>query len=154
MIDKTLLISPDGMFLFWEKHMFWGYIFPVLMGFFSVFCIQIYSRIGGMRNIKMHTAFLCAAFSAMGNLWGWAHMVRTPAMIPFYGCGVGMAAAVMSRIYAIVKDQRTRWRVPLPRVIWKGNVVEIQALMERMKLAAEQSLAESRPQGVASSRAA
>jgi hypothetical protein len=136
MIDKTLTIPPNGVLLFYGKYVFWSYFFPAFMGFFSVLCIQIYSRIGGMRNIKMHTAFLCAAFSAMVNLWGWAHMVRTPAMIPFYGCGVGSAAAVMSRIFAIIKDQRTRWKVPLPRVIWKGNAAEIQALMDRMKMAA------------------
>jgi hypothetical protein len=149
MIDKTLMIPPDGMLLYTAKHVFWSYFFPAFMGFFSVVCIQIYSRIGTMRNIRMHTAFLCAAFSAMVNLWGWAHMVRTPAMIPFYGCGVGSAAAMMSRIFAIVKDQRTRWKVPVPRVIWKGNVAEIQALMERMKMAAE-----PRPQEAVASRAA
>ncbi len=136
MIDKTLMIPSDGMLWFYGKHVFWNYVFPAFMGFFSVLCIQIYSRVGSMRNIKMHTAFLCAAFSAMINLWGWAHMVRTPAMIPFYGCGVGSAAAVMSRIAAIIKDQRTRWKVPVPRVIWKGNAAEIQALMDRMKMAA------------------
>ena len=136
MVDKTLLIPPDGALLFNLKQAFWGYFFPILMGFFSVVCIQVYSRIGTMRSIQAHTAFLCAAASAMVNLWGWAHMARTPAMIPFYGCGVGAAAAMMSRIFAIIKDQRTRWRVPVPRVIWKGNAAEIQALMERMKMAA------------------
>src|SRR5580704_13147304 len=119
MVDKTLLIPPQGAVLFHAQQIFWHYMFPVVMGFLSVVCIQIYSRVGGMRNIKTHTAFLCAAFSAMVNLWGWSHMVRTPAMIPFYGCGVGAAAAVMSRIAAIVKDQRTRWKLTLPRVIWK-----------------------------------
>jgi hypothetical protein len=136
MVDKTLLIPPEGALVFHAQQAFWGYVFPILMGFISVVCIQIYSRIGTLRNIKMHTAFLCAAISAMVNLWGWAHMARTPAMIPFYGCGVGVAAAVMSRIFAIIKDQRTRWKVPVPRVIWKGNAAEIQALMERMKMAA------------------
>jgi hypothetical protein len=135
MIDKTL-IPPDGMFLFQAKQTFWLYFFPLLMGFTSVACIQVYSRIGMMRNIKMRTAFLCASTAAMINLWGWAHMARTPTMIPFYGCGVGLAAAVMSQIFAIIKKQRTPWKWQVPHVVWKGNVAEIEALKERMRAAA------------------
>jgi hypothetical protein len=115
---------------------FWSYVFPVFMGFFSVFCIQVYSRVGNLRDIKVHTAFLCAGVSAMVNLWGWAHMARTPAMIPFYGCGVGLAAAVMSRIFAIIKERRTPLKLPLPKIIWKGNTNEIEAFRKRVKMAA------------------
>jgi hypothetical protein len=89
-----------------------------------------------LRDIKMHTAFLCAGTAAMINLWGWSHMIRTPAMIPFYGCGVGLAAAMMSRMFAIVQQQRTRWKVKVPRVIWKGNLAEIEAIKARMQRAA------------------
>lgn len=140
MIDNSLIVPPDAAFWFYAKQAFWTYMFPAWMGFFSVLCIQVYTRIGIAGNVKMHSAFIWAAISAMANLWGWAHLVRTPSMIPFYGCGVGVAAAMMSRIFAIIKDPRTRWKVPVPRVIWKGNTAEIQALMERMR-AAQQSMA-------------
>jgi len=136
MVDKTLLISPNGVFLFHLKQLFWAYVFPVFMGLFSVVSVQVYSRVGSVRDIKMHTAFLCASTAAMINLWGWSHMIRTPAMIPFYGCGVGLAAAMMSRMFAIVQQQRTRWNVKVPRVIWKGNRAEIEAMKARMQRAA------------------
>jgi len=57
-------------------------------------------------------------------------------MIPFYGCGVGLAAAVMSRIFAIIKERRTPLKLPLPKIIWKGNTNEIEAFRKRVKMAA------------------
>ena len=119
MVDNTLALSQNALLWFHAKQIFWLYLFPVIMGFVSVLCMQIYMRVGQMGNVKARTAFLLAAGSAMINVWGWAHMARTPAMIPAYGCGVGSMAALMTRVYAIALHQR--WGLRVPTVIWKGN---------------------------------
>jgi hypothetical protein len=119
MIDKTLLLPPDAALWFHAKEYFWLYLYPLIMGFVSVLCMQVYMRVGQLGGVKARTAFLIAAGSAMVNLWGWAHMARTPAMIPFYGCGVGLMAALMTRVHALVMVRR--WGLRMPKVIWNGT---------------------------------
>jgi hypothetical protein len=139
-VDKTLLLNPEGVIWFQTKQIFWMYVFPMIMGFLGVLCIQIYQRVGQVQNVTSKIAFLCAGCSAMLNLWGWAHMVRTPAMIPFYGCGVGLMAAMMAKVHAIVIQQY--WGLKLPRVIWKGDSIGIAELQVRVREMRARSVAQ------------
>ena len=49
-----------------------------------------------------------AALVSMVSLFGWIMMVRGIQMIPFYGCGFGLACAMMSRIYAMTTPVHPR----------------------------------------------
>jgi len=54
-------------------------------------------------------------------------------MIPFYGCGFGLASAMMSRVYAITTPVHPWLKIPLPRVIWRGDTDGIAKLKEALR---------------------
>jgi hypothetical protein len=65
-------------------------------------------------------------------------MVRGVQMIPFYGCGFGLASAMMSRIYAvtmpvIAMPNYPRLRIRILRVIWRGDTAGIQKLQQAQR---------------------
>jgi hypothetical protein len=70
---------------------------------------------------------------SMVSLFGWTLMVRRAPMIPFYGCGFGLASAMMSRVYAITMPVHRRLKMPLPRIIWRGDSDGIAKLKEALR---------------------
>jgi phosphoglycerol transferase MdoB-like AlkP superfamily enzyme len=126
----TSLISPEIVFWVQVKRCFWAYLFPVILGFVNVIAMRIYMQAGVAKNIRPWTAFWCAALASTITLFGWRMAARTISMIPLYGCGVGLAAVVTSRIFAITTRM---WHgLRLPGVVWKGDGAAIAALRERM----------------------
>jgi hypothetical protein len=69
----------------------------------------------------------------MVSLAGWVMMVRGMHMIPFYGCGVGLASAMMSRVYVVTVAMHPRWKIRILRVIWRGNATAIHQLQEALR---------------------
>ncbi len=69
----------------------------------------------------------------MVSLFGWMLMVRRAPMIPFYGCGFGLASAMMSRVYAITMPVHRRLKIPIPRVIWRGDTEAIETLKKALR---------------------
>jgi hypothetical protein len=68
----------------------------------------------------------------MMSLFGWVMMVRGVHMIPFYGCGVGLASVLMSRIYAVLAPRHPHLKIRTLRIVWRGD----QAGMEEVQKAA------------------
>ena len=64
----------------------------------------------------------------MISLFGWIMMVRGIQMIPFYGCGFGLASAMMSRVYAVTTPVHPRLKMRILRVIWRGDTEGIEQL--------------------------
>jgi hypothetical protein len=60
-------------------------------------------------------------------------MVRSIQMIPFYGCGVGLASAMMSRIYAITMPIHPRLKMRMVRVIWRGDTEGVAQLTRTLR---------------------
>ena len=69
----------------------------------------------------------------MISLFGWIMMVRGMQMIPFYGCGFGLASAMMSRIYAITTPVHPRLKMRIMRVIWRGDTEGIEKLQQALR---------------------
>ena len=69
----------------------------------------------------------------MISLFGWVTMVRFIGMIPLYGCGVGLASAMMSRIYAVTMPVHPKLKMPIIRVIWRGDTEGIQKLQQALR---------------------
>jgi hypothetical protein len=74
----------------------------------------------------------------MVSLFGWMVMVRRVEMIPFYGCGVGLASAMMSRIYAvtmpvIAMPGYRRLKIRVIRVTWRGDTKGIEQLQQALR---------------------
>ena len=67
------------------------------------------------------------------RMFGWVMMVRGIQMVPFYGCGVGLASAMMSRVYAITLPVHPRLKMPVPRVIWRGDTEGIEKLRQALR---------------------
>src|SRR4051812_39545927 len=105
MIDHTLAISPIGMFVFQLKQWFWLYVWPMLAGFMTILGYQVFSRVVAMGTAKWPVTFLLSSCASMMSLFGWVMMVRGVWMIPFYGCGVGLASVLMSNIFAITSPR-------------------------------------------------
>jgi hypothetical protein len=93
---------------------------------------------------KWPVIFLLASVVSMISLFGWVTMVRSMEMIPFYGCGVGLASAMMSRIYAITMPMHPRLKLRTIRVIWRGDAEGIERFLQALRArAAAQSVAGS-----------
>jgi hypothetical protein len=59
-------------------------------------------------------------------------------MIPFYGCGVGLASALSSRVYAVTLPEIAmpgypRVKIRVIRVIWRGDAAGIQKLQQALR---------------------
>ena len=116
-----------------------AYVFPVLVGFLSIAAYQLYSRIsvGAMYGTKTSkAAVFTASFAAASiSLAGWSFIIRSPAMIPLYGVGVGCANVVMSQVVAIVLTKHARFRVRYPKVIWRSDEAGRAELAAHMRKA-------------------
>ena len=135
MIDSTLGAPSVPIVLFHIKQIFWLNVWPMMVGFVTIFCYQIYSRIAVSGARSKLLVFLLSSIASMFAVFGWATIVRSTQMIPLYGCGVGLASVLMSQIYA-VSLPRHRWlRVPFPKVIWRSDQAAIRRLQESMTAA-------------------
>lgn len=142
MIDHTLVISPTGAILFHLKQGFWLYAWPMMIGFLTILGYQALGRVVMMGTLKWPLVFGLGSVVSMVSLVGWVMMVRGMNMIPFYGCGVGLASAMMSRVYAITLPVVSmRWfpqlRIRVLRVTWRGDAAGIEELQQALRARAE-----------------
>ncbi len=135
MIDHTLVISPWGALLFHLKQGFFLYAWPMLIGFVTILGYQSMGRIAMMGNVKWPVVFGLGCLVSMISLFGWVMMVRGIQMIPFYGCGFGLASALMSRVYAVTAPVHPWLKMRIPRVIWRGDQEGIERLHQRVRQA-------------------
>jgi|GEM_PF-3005794 len=133
MIDSTLTVSPLPAAIFYLKQGFWLYGWPLLIGFLTIIGYQTLGRVVMLGTMKWPVVFCLASIVSMFSLFGWVTMVRSIEMIPFYGCGVGLASATMSRIYAITMPIHARFGVRTVRVIWRGDREGIRQLQESLR---------------------
>jgi hypothetical protein len=128
MIDHTLVISPEAGIVFHLRQGFWMYAWPMIIGFVTILGYQTMGRLSMMGNTKWPVVFVLGSMVSMVSLFGWTLIVRRAPMIPFYGCGFGLASAMMSRVYAITMPVHRRLKMPIPRVIWRGDADGIAKL--------------------------
>jgi len=133
MIDHSLGISPLVAFLFLLKQGFWLYVWPMMIGFLTILGYQALGRIVQVGSVKWPVVFGMASVVSMVSLFGWVTMVRGMEMIPLYGCGVGLASAMMSRVYAVTMPTHPRLGIPVLRVIWRGDKDGIEQLHQALK---------------------
>jgi len=133
MIDHSLVISPQAALIFHLKQGFFLYVWPMLIGFLTILGYQTLGRVGMMGTAKWPVVFVLASLVSMISLFGWTMMVRGIPMIPFYGCGFGLAWAMMSRVYAILAPVHPRLKVRIPRVIWRGDKEGIEKLQKALR---------------------
>jgi hypothetical protein len=132
-IDHTLVISPEAALVFHLKQGFFMYVWPMMIGFLTIFGYQTIGRIGMMGTVKWPVVFVLGCAVSMLSLFGWVMMVRGVGMIPFYGCGFGLACAMTSRVYAIITPVHPRLKVRIPRVIWRGDKEGIERLQKALR---------------------
>jgi hypothetical protein len=133
-IDHSLVISPQAALLFHLKQGFWLYAWPILIGFLTILGYQAVGRIVMMGSVKWQVVFVAASLVSMLSLFGWLTMVRRIGMIPLYGCGVGLASAMMSRVYAITMPIHPALRIRTIRVIWRGDTKGIEQLQKALRV--------------------
>ena len=133
MIDHSLAISPLSALVFHLKQGFWLYAWPMLIGFVTILGYQALGRIVMMGTTKWPVVFGLASMVSMLSLFGWITMVRGVEMIPLYGCGVGLASAMMSRVYAIITPVHPKLKMRIIRVIWRGDTTGIEQLHEALR---------------------
>jgi hypothetical protein len=132
MIDSSLHPSLLPLVWFHARQLFWMDLWPVMVGFLTIFCYQIYTRIGGMGGRSKPLVFLLSSAASALSLFGWATMVRSMRMIPLYACGVGLANLLASQIYAVTLPRHPRWRVRIPRVVWRSDAEAVKRFRERL----------------------
>jgi len=132
-IDHALVISPAAALLFHLKQGFWLYAWPMMIGFLTILGYQSLGRVTMMGTAKWLTVFGLASVVSMVSLFGWMAMVRRVEMIPFYGCGVGLASAMMSRIYAVTMPIHRRLKIRVIRVTWRGDTKGIEQLQQALR---------------------
>ena len=135
MIDPSLVISPHAALLFHLKQGFWLYAWPILIGFLTILGYQAVGRIVMMGSAKWPVVFVLASLVSMLSLFGWLTMVRRIGMIPLYGCGVGLASAMMSRVYAITMPIHPVLKIRIMRVTWRGDTRGIEQLQKALRVA-------------------
>lgn len=133
MIDHSLGISPLAAILFHLKQTLWLYAWPMLIGFLTILGYQGVGRVSLQGTTRWPLIFGLASVVSMVSLFGWVTMVRSMEMIPSYGCGVGLASAMMSRIYAITTPLHPRLKMRIPRVIWRGDTEGIEQLTQALR---------------------
>lgn len=133
MIDHSLVISPWGALLFHLKQGFFLYAWPMLIGFVTILGYQALGRIGMMGSVKWPVIFVLGSVVSMISLFGWVVMVRGIQMIPFYGCGFGLASAMMSRVYAITTPMHPRLKIRIIRVTWRGDIAAVEQLQQALR---------------------
>ena len=133
MIDHSLTIPPMAALAFHLKQGFWLYGWPMIIGFVTILGYQALGRVVMMGAAKWPVVFALASVVSMISLFGWVTMVRFIGMIPLYGCGVGLASAMMSRIYAVTMPVHPKLKMPIIRVIWRGDTEGIQKLQQALR---------------------
>jgi hypothetical protein len=133
MIDHSLAIPPMVALVFHLKQGFWLYGWPMIIGFVTILGYQALGRVVMMGAAKWPVVFALASVVSMISLFGWVTMVRFIGMIPLYGCGVGLASAMMSRIYAVTMPIHPKLKMPIIRVIWRGDAEGIQKLQQALR---------------------
>ncbi|MCU1336189.1 MAG: hypothetical protein JWO19_1770 [Bryobacterales bacterium] len=142
MIDHSLVISPLGALLFHLHQGFWLYAWPMMIGFVTIIGYQAVGRIVMMGAARWPVVFGLATLVSMLSLFGWVTMVRGIEMIPLYGCGVGLASAMMSRVYAITMPEISlpcypKLKMRIIRIIWRGDAEGIEQLQRVLRARAE-----------------
>jgi hypothetical protein len=133
MIAAGVAIPFWMMAWFHAREIFWLYVVPVAAGFIVVTLYMLHMRILQTtlaRGTKPHAVFVTGCVSTMANLFGWRVMLRTWQLIPLYALGVGLAYAVMSRVYA-VRLRRMGW-FRVPRIIWRGDQVGVAQIRQEV----------------------
>jgi len=133
MIDHSLSIPPAAALVFHLKQGFWLYAWPMIIGFVTILGYQALGRVVMMGAAKWPVVFAMASVVSMISLFGWVTMVRFIGMIPLYGCGVGLASAIMSRIYAVTMPLHPKLKMRVIRVIWRGDTEGIQKLQQALR---------------------
>jgi hypothetical protein len=133
MIDHSLIISPEAGIVFHLKQGFWLYAWPMIIGFVTILGYQTMGRIAMMGNTKWPVVFGLGSLVSMVSLFGWTLMVRRAPMIPFYGCGFGLASAMMSRVYAITMPVHPRLGIRIIRIVWRGDKEGIEKLQQALR---------------------
>jgi hypothetical protein len=140
MIDPSLHLPWTVVVAFHLKRIFFLDIWPVVIGFVTIFCYQIYGRIGVMGGRSKLVIFSLSSIASMTALFGWATIIRSVQTIPLYGCGVGLASVLVSQIYAVSIARHRVLRVPYPKVIWRSDEAGIRNFQKELA-----ALAEKRP---------
>jgi hypothetical protein len=130
LIDHSLTISQTAMLFFHLKQWFWLYAWPMLAGFMTILGYQIFSRVGATGAAKWPVTFLLSSGASMMSLFGWVMMVRGVRMIPLYGCGVGLASVLMSRIYGVMAPKHPRLKIRTLRIVWRGDRAGIDEIQK------------------------
>ena len=133
MIDHALVISPHAALMFHLKQGFFLYVWPMLIGFLTILGYQSMGRVAATGVAKWWVVFGMASAVSMVSLFGWTMMVRGLHMIPFYGCGAGLASAVISRVYAVTMPIHPRLKMRIPRVTWRGDKEGIETLLKALR---------------------
>jgi hypothetical protein len=138
MIDHTLVISPAAALIFHLKQGFFLYAWPMFIGFLTILGYQTMGRVAMSGAARWPVVFVLASAVSMMSLFGWTMMVRGLHMIPFYGCGVGLASALTSRVYAVTLPEIAMPRYPrvkirVIRIIWRGDAAGIQKLQQALR---------------------
>jgi hypothetical protein len=133
MIAPGLEIPTWLLVWFYLREVFWLYLLPVVAGYIVISLYMLHMRILQTtltRGSKPYGVFLTGCLSTMANLFGWRVMLRTWQLIPLYALGVGLAYAVMSRVYA-VRLRRIGW-LRLPRIIWRGDAAGVAQIRQEV----------------------
>jgi hypothetical protein len=130
MIDHSLAISPMATLAFHLKQAFWLYAWPMLAGFMTILGYQVFSRVVMMGTAKWPVTFLLSSSASMLSLFGWVMMVRGVRMIPLYGCGVGLASVLMSRVYAVMAPKHPRLKIRTLRIVWRGDLAGMEQVQK------------------------
>jgi len=138
MIDHSLVIPPMAALEFHLRQGFLLYGWPMIIGFVTIIGYKALGRVVIMGAAKWPVVFGLAAVVSMISLFGWVTMVRFIGMIPLYGCGVGLASAMMSRVYAITMPVVAvpgypRLKIRILRVIWRGDKEGIEKLQQALR---------------------
>ena len=133
MIDHSLAIPPAAALVFHLKQAFWLYAWPMIIGFLTIIGYQALGRVSMTGAVKWPVVFGLGTVVSMVSLLGWIMMSRGIHMIPFYACGVGLASAMMSRVYAITMPVHPRLKFRIIRVIWRGDKQGIERLQQALR---------------------
>jgi hypothetical protein len=131
------MIAPGLHIPFWLvvwfhlRAVFWLYLLPVAAGFIVVTLYMVHMRLMQTtlaRGGHPLGVFLTGSVSTIANLFGWRVMFRSWQLIPLYALGVGLAYAVMSRVYAV--RLRKIGCLRFPRIIWRGNAAAMAKIQQ------------------------
>jgi hypothetical protein len=133
MIDHSLVVAPAATIVFHLKQGFFLYAWPMIIGFLTILGYQVLGRVSMLGVAKWPVVFALGFVVSVISLGGWVLMVRGLHMIPFYGCGFGLASAMMSRIYAVTMPRHRRLKVRVPKITWRGDTAGIEELRQSLR---------------------